>query len=97
MGMWRGEAGAGGIAPPGMAQGGTIPVGLLPPGYMASRMAATAGGPGAMAGTATAGGPGAASGGPFPGRGLDSYRAAPIGIAMPARLALRVVNRFTAR
>jgi hypothetical protein len=86
-GMLRGEAGPAGAGAtmPGMMQGGTIPVGLLPPGYMASRMAQAR--PGLAGGVS----------GPTPGRGLDSYRAAPIGIAMPARLALRVVNRITTR
>jgi hypothetical protein len=105
-GMLRGESGLGGtgVAPPGMMQGGTIPAGVVPPGYMTSRMAAPGG---SSAGTTPAGaGPagagqtrgvmaGAAS--PQLGRALDSYRAAPIGIAMPARLALRVMNRFTMR
>ena len=111
-GMLRGESGPGGagVSPPGMMQGGTVPAGLVPSGYMASRMAAQAGmapAGGASAGGAPAGGapagmgqPRGAVGGaasPHLGRALNWYRAAPIGIAMPARMALRMVNKITMR
>ena len=66
------------LAPPGMLQGGSIPVGTLPSGSGISGMVQTR----------------PASGGQTfgqaqnAGRGLEFYRAAPIGMAMPIRLAL---------
>jgi len=93
VGMMQGGSAAGmtgpRISPPGMMQGGTIPAGTLPggmtnPGVM--RVRGTS--PGAAPGQALAGA----------GRGLEFYRAAPVGImAMPARPAVRMSNKITTR
>jgi hypothetical protein len=85
-GMMRGETAPAGmsgstVTPPGMMQGGTIPVGTLPPGYLASRMTGQAG----------------AALGQSAGHDLAFYRAAPIGVVMPVRPIMRVVNRVTMR
>jgi hypothetical protein len=88
-GMLRGQTAGGGgaassVALPSMMQGGTIPAGTLPPGAMA-----------ALARSGGASPPGMAT--PGPGRGLDFYRAMPVGMVMPLHVATRVANRITMR
>jgi len=95
-GMMRGDAARPGaisaVAPPGMMQGGTIPAGTLPSGAMAALARGGAAPPGAAP-------PGGIAGQALisPGRGLDFYRAMPVGVTMPLRVASRVVNRFNIR
>jgi hypothetical protein len=90
-GMMRGDAARPGaisaVAPPGMMQGGTIPAGTLPSGAMAALARGGVAAPGAIPGQGLT----------SPGRGLDFYRAVPVGVAMPLRMASRVVNRFNVR
>jgi hypothetical protein len=94
--MMRGDAARPGaisaVAPPGMMQGGTIPAGTLPSGAMAALARGGAAPPGAAP-------PGGIAGQALisPGRGLDFYRAMPVGVTMPLRVASRVVNRFNIR
>jgi hypothetical protein len=70
-----------------MMQGGTIPAGTLPSGAMAALARGGVAAPGAIPGQGLT----------SPGRGLDFYRAVPVGVPMPLRMASRVVNRFNVR
>jgi hypothetical protein len=102
-GMIRGDAARPGassaVAPPGMMQGGTIPAGTLPPGAMAALARGGAMPPVGMSAAVSGAAPGAISGQALinPGRGLDFYRATPVGVTMGLRMASRVVNRFNVR
>jgi hypothetical protein len=94
----------------GTIPAGLVPPGYMASRMAAQNSAGSAGAGAAGAGAAGTGSAGTGSAGAGPsgsvlagaaspqlGRALDSYRAVPIGIVMPARLALRVMNKFTTR